>query len=75
MKTVKVCPGTLAAGFDTYSPLCLKKVFEGKRVSHLLDFSYKDSPEEFTSFINRISISGVQEKLSAVVCIARWINT
>lgn len=67
MRTVKVCPGTLAAGFDTYSPLCLKKVFEGKRVSHLLDFSYKDNPEEFTSFINRISISGVQEKLSAVV--------
>lgn len=67
MITISVCPGTLASGFDTYSPLCLKKLFGGRKVSHLLDFSYKDNHEEISSAINRISISGVQEKLSAIV--------
>ena len=27
MRTIEVCPGTLAPGFDTYSPSCLRKVF------------------------------------------------
>ena len=40
MKEIKHCPGTLAEGFDKYSPLCLKRVFNGKSVNHILDFSY-----------------------------------
>lgn len=67
MRTINVCPGTLVTGFDTYSPLCLRKVFDGRKVSHFLDFSYRDNQAEITSAINRISISGVQEKLSAIV--------
>lgn len=67
MRPLKICPGTLAPGFDTYSPLCLRKVFGGRKVSHILDFSYSDSRAEITSAINRVSISGVQEKFSAVV--------
>ncbi len=67
MRQINVCPGTLASGFDTYSPLCLRKLFDGKKVSHLLDFNYEDNPEEIAAAVNRISISGVQEKLSAVI--------
>lgn len=67
MRTINVCPGTLVTGFDTYSPLCLRKVFDGRKVSHILDFSYRDNQAEIASAINRISISGVQEKLSAIV--------
>ena len=67
MKPVEVCPGTLAPGFATYSPLCLRKVFGGKRISHILYFSYSDGSAEIISAVNRISISGVQEKLSAVI--------
>ena len=63
MRNINVCPGTLISGYDTYSPTCLRKVFDGKKVSHIMDFSYKDSPEFLISSINRISISGVQEKL------------
>jgi len=65
------CPGTLAAGFDTYSPGCLRRMFEGKRVSHILRY---DSPqtgdaaaEVFWENRRRISISGVQEKVSMVL--------
>lgn len=67
MRTINVCPGTLAAGFDTYSPLCLRRMFNGRKVSHLLDFSYEENQAEIAAAINRISISGVQEKLSGVL--------
>lgn len=66
MKNIKVCPGTLTDGFNTYSPLCLRKVFGGRKVSHIIDLSYDGNDEIITS-INRISISGAQEKLSAVI--------
>ena len=67
MKKINVCLGTLAVGFETYSPLCLRKVFGGKKVNPVLDFNYEESQAEIASAINRISISGVQEKLSAIV--------
>ena len=41
METLNVCPSMLAEGFDTYSPAARKLLFDGKAVSHILDF---DSP-------------------------------
>ena len=35
---IKYCPGTLSDGFDTYSSSCLKTLFNGKKVGHLLTF-------------------------------------
>ena len=68
MKTINVCPGTLASGYSTYSPSCLRKVFGGKKVSHFLDFSINDDTEvDIVAAINKISISGVQEKISAII--------
>lgn len=67
MKKINVCPGTLAVGYETYSSPCLRKMFGGKRVSHMLDFNYEETQAEIASAINRMSISGVQEKLSAIV--------
>lgn len=65
------CPSTLADGFDTYSPVALKNLFAGKRVSHILPY---DSPEKnatdnekFIENIERISISGVQDKEVCVI--------
>ena len=60
MKKINVCPGTLAVGYETYSSPCLRKMFGGKRVSHILDFNYEETQAEIASAINRISISGVQ---------------
>ncbi len=76
MKTINVCPGTLATGHDQYSPACLRSLFDGQKVSPWLDFNYDADQEDFISAINNISISGVQEKLSAVIrdkkiCLAR----
>ena len=68
MKTINVCPGTLVSGFNTYSSLCLRKVFGGKKVSHIMDFSINDDTKgKIVASINKISISGVQEKMSAII--------
>lgn len=65
------CPGTLAAGFDKYSISCLRRVFNGRVVDHLLSY---DSPasdeitgELFDENRKRMSISGVQEKFSVIL--------
>ena len=60
------CPSTLAKGYETYSPVALKNLFGGKRISHILPY---DSPEKneadnekFIENLEHISISGVQDK-------------
>lgn len=71
MIELHVCPSTLQAGFSTYSPTALRQLFDGKPVSHILDF---DSPnnenadnEAYLKNVGRISLSGVQPKASLVV--------
>ena len=67
----KVCPSLLLEGFSTYSPAARKQLFDGREVSHILDF---DSPnndsadnEAYLNNVGRISLSGVQPKVSLVV--------
>lgn len=65
------CPGTLAEGFNTYSPGCLRKLFNGKKVNHVLPYEPPQQSEEvaeqFMENRKRLSISGVQEKLSLLL--------
>lgn len=65
------CPGTLAEGYNTYSALCLRRMYNNKKVSHLLSYnSPKVSEEDSEQFIEnrkRISISGVQEKMAFIL--------
>ena len=71
LNEIKNCPGTLAEGFSTYSPGCLRRMFNGKKVSHLLQYDTPSHDEEvareFMDNRKRISISGVQEKLSMLL--------
>ena len=68
LNELKYCPGTLAEGFNTYSPSCLRNLFNGKKVNHVLLYEPPQQSEEvaeqFMENRKRISISGVQEKLS-----------
>jgi serine/threonine-protein kinase HipA len=68
---IKYCPGTLAIGNSTYSRTCLNKVFNGKKVSHILPYESPTSSdltdELFTENRKRMSISGVQEKFSILL--------
>lgn len=67
MKALTVCPGHLAEGFDRYCPSCTRRLFDGKRVNPLLDFDYDADSADMAESINQLSVSGVQEKLSAIV--------
>jgi serine/threonine-protein kinase HipA len=68
---IKYCPGSLKDGFSTYSGAILKRMFDNKKVNHVLPFSSPDTEgpqqEKFIENRKRISISGVQEKLSIVL--------
>lgn len=68
---IKYCPGTLKEGFDTYSPAALRSVFNGKKVSHILPYPAPKNDEAtnelFMENRKRISISGVQEKISLIL--------
>lgn len=71
MIDINVCPCTLQEGFLTYSPTARKILFDGREVSHVLDF---DSPnndhsnnEAYFENVGRISLSGVQPKASLIV--------
>ena len=64
------CPGTLAPGFNGYSRTCLKRVFDGNKVSHVLPYTSLQTvgadADAFWENAARISLSGVQEKFSLI---------
>ena len=64
------CPGTLASGFTTYSRTCIKHVFNGSKVNHILPYtslqSKQNDGDSFEENAIRLSISGVQEKFSII---------
>ncbi len=68
---IKYCPGTLAKGFETYSRACLKNVFAGKKVHHILPYdspwSAGESEPVFEENRRHLSISGVQEKFAVLL--------
>ena len=71
MIEIKVCPSTLAEGFNSYSPAARKVLFDGKMV---LPYLLKPSPvtdsmeaKEAIEHIGRISLSGVQPKFAVVI--------
>lgn len=65
------CPITLAKGFDQYSPMGLRLLFGGRKTSFFLPYeshqpTNESEMEEMLENRKRISISGAQEKLSAI---------
>lgn len=69
--TLTCCPGMLAEGYSTYSPRCLRNLFNGRKVNHVLPYEHpqlsEQVAEQFMENRKRISISGVQEKLSLLL--------
>ncbi len=69
-KSKNCCPGRLAEGFETYSPLVLKRMFKGKNVSAVLPYLSPKSTQNRSAFSENqthISISGFQEKYSLIL--------
>lgn len=68
---IKVCPSLLTEGHSGYSPTALKRLFDGKPVSHILNF---DSPasgntdsREAIRNVGRLSLSGAQPKFGLII--------
>lgn len=65
------CPSTLSEGYNTYSRTALKRVFQGKKVHHILPYDAPSFNVEMDQLYdenrNRMSISGVQEKFSMML--------
>ncbi|PCI96958.1 MAG: phosphatidylinositol kinase [Flavobacteriales bacterium] len=71
LPNIQYCPGTLKKGCNSYSSTALKRVFNGKKVSHLLAYqspaTNEVTDEMFEENRKRMSISGVQEKFSILL--------
>lgn len=69
MREINTCPILLASGYDTYTPSGRKYLFDGKKIDCNLDFSFygEDSTDNLASNMQNLSISGAQEKYSAVL--------
>lgn len=69
MKTIEYCPSSLAEGYSTYSPKARKVLFDGYKVSHLLEFNTDEflTTGAVAEAMHRLSVSGVQEKFPAVI--------
>lgn len=66
------CPSLLIAGYNTYSALALKQLFDGVSVNHILRFSSPaidngDALREAIKNAGRLSLSGAQPKFGLVV--------
>ncbi|HEX2982029.1 MAG TPA: hypothetical protein VHO28_00655, partial [Ignavibacteriales bacterium] len=58
------CSGCLKEGYETYCPSCLKKLFGGKKVNHILPFNCPEFNEHLDKNVKKLSISGAQVKFS-----------
>jgi len=69
MKTIEVCPSTLRPGFSTYSPQAVKELFDGVVVSPFIDIDFENERDQQQAMenMNNMSISGAQEKFSAII--------
>lgn len=66
---IHICPSSPDEGLSGYSQKATKFLFDGVKVSPILDFDIDEfrSAIEITEAMHRISVSGVQEKFPAVV--------
>ncbi|MFH0733351.1 MAG: HipA domain-containing protein [bacterium] len=58
------CFSCLKSGYESFCPKCLKLLFDGKKISHILNFSRPDFNKAKIEQSSRLSISGVQIKHS-----------
>lgn len=71
MIELKVCPSTLASGYNSYSPRAVRELFDGASASYIFDgkdpASDNETAQDAINNIGRISLSGVQPKFSAIL--------
>ena len=68
---LNVCPSLLTEGYNTYSPKALNQLFDGIKISHILDFGTPTLPgndaAEAIKNAGRLSLSGAQSKFGLII--------
>lgn len=66
---IDFCPCLLSPGYDTYSPAALRRLFYGKPVSPFLEIDFEKDLDRpiIADNMERLSVSGAQEKMSGVI--------
>ena len=69
MIEIRNCPSSLIEGFDTYSPKAAKSLFGRTKVNPIFSFDIDEfrNVGEIADAMQRILVSGVQEKFPAVI--------
>ena len=69
MRNIEVCPSTLRTGYNSYSPVALKELFDGRMVSPFIDidFEKEGDQQQVMENMGNMSISGAQEKFAAII--------
>lgn len=71
LTNIQHCPGTLAENHTTFSRTALKKIFNGKKINHILSYDSPLADNAINDLFdeNRVymSLSGVQEKFSLLL--------
>ena len=71
MIDITCCPSLLTEGHKSYSPAALKRLFDGRRVSHILEFSSPSSGSndslQAVRNVGRLSLSGAQPKFGLIL--------
>lgn len=67
MNELSVCPSTLRSGYNTFSPYARSHFLGGKTVSPILPYESLSSGAGLVENKGRISLSGAQEKYSAII--------
>ena len=71
MIDITCCPSLLTEGHKSYSPAALKRLFDGRRVSHILEFSSPSSGNndslQAVRNVGRLSLSGAQPKFGLIL--------
>jgi serine/threonine-protein kinase HipA len=57
------CPGCLKEGHETFCRPCRRRLFEGKKVAHVLTFTRPMYNQARLAATERLSISGIQTKM------------
>ena len=61
---IDVCLGCLTVGFNSYCKKCLKKLFRGIKINHVLNFSREEFDKSKTEQSEKLSLPGKQIKHS-----------
>ena len=68
---INVCPSLLIEGEPTYSKAALKRLFDSRQVSHILNFNSPAAADsdsrQAVKNVGRLSLSGAQPKFGLVL--------